>query len=188
MNLKEIAILLGEARAQIKHSEYVIIGSLSVLGLANSTDIPARMTMSNDVDCYPSGDPGRVFELPPTLGQESDFAREHGYYLDPVSPRLPTLPDGWESRLIEVKLDNGILLKCLEPNDAAISKYARGEVRDQEWIRAGLEASILSMATIKHRLQFTLFLDDGEERASKERVTSDEAWLTTRRAPAKPKR
>lgn len=105
-----------------------------------------------------------------------------------MSPNLPTLPDGWESRLIEVKLDNGILLKCLEPNDAAISKYARGEVRDQEWIRAGLEASILSMATIKYRLQFTLFLDDDEERATRERIAGDEAWLTMRRAPAKPKR
>ena len=188
MNLEDIATLLGEARKRINHSEYVIVGSLSVLGLSDSIPIPARMTMSNDVDCYPSGDPGRAIELHPTLGEESEFAREHGYYLDAVSPKLPTLPDGWEGRLIEVKLDNGVVLKCLEPNDAAISKYARGEVRDQEWIRAGLEASILSMATIKHRLKSTLFLDDEEELATRERVAGDEAWLTTRRPPDKPKR
>ncbi len=185
MNLEAIAVLLDEARKRIHHSEYVIVGSLSVIGLGDRVEIPARMTMSNDVDCYPSEDPVRAFDLTPALGPESEFARKFGYYLDAVSPKLPTLPDGWDDRLVEVKLDNGILLKCLDPNDAAVSKYARGEVRDEEWIRAGLEASILSMATIKQRLQSTFFLDDHEEQATKQRVASDEAWLGMQRTARK---
>lgn len=95
MNLDDIATLLGEARKRIDHSEYVIVGSLSVLGLGNSTRIPPRMTMSNDVDCYPSGDPGRAFELPPTLGQESDSLVSTGITWMPCRPICPRfLTDG----------------------------------------------------------------------------------------------
>ncbi|MBM3391107.1 MAG: hypothetical protein FJY34_03920 [Betaproteobacteria bacterium] len=34
-------------------------------------------------------------------------------------------------------LAGGIVAGFLDPNDAAVSKYARGEPRDREWIRAG---------------------------------------------------
>jgi hypothetical protein len=50
----------------------------------------------------------------------------------------------------------------LDPNDAAVSKYARGEPRDREWIRAGLEAGVLSRAIIESRLKETTFLDQQE--------------------------
>ncbi len=178
MNLDDIALLLEAARKQISHSEYVIVGSLSVMGLLRENSaIPERMLMSNDVDCYPVNDPGRAFELTGSLGQGSTFEREHGFYLDPVSPRLPTLPEDWRQRLIRVELDNGITIHCLDPDDAAISKYARGEKRDEEWIRAGIECSILSLATIRHRFSSTSFLDDREAAGARQRLAADEAWL-----------
>lgn len=188
MTLEDIKRLLVEARNQISHSEYVIIGSLSIIGLLpDDVEIPSRMLMSNDLDCYPEADPGRAFDLTASLGQGSAFELEHGYYLDPVSPKLPTLPDGWQSRLIRVELDDGIVIHCLEPNDAAISKYARGEKRDEEWIRAGLDSAILSLATIKHRFPTTSFLDDVERESAKQRLIADERWLANKRSQQRPR-
>ena len=178
MNLADIARILSLARDQIKHTDYVIVGSLSIVGLLqDSQRIPERMLMSNDIDCYPTNDPGRGFDLTQTLGEGSVFEREHGFYLDPVSPSLPTLPNGWEQRLVAVDLDNGIVIRCLDPHDAAISKYARGEPRDIEWIRSGLAAGIISMPMLTHLFAKTRFLDEDEARTARQKLASDEAWL-----------
>ena len=53
---------------------------------------------------------------------------------------LPTLPEGWQQRLVRLEFENGVTGWFLDPNDAAISKYVRAEPRDREWIRAGLDA------------------------------------------------
>ena len=91
----------------------------------------------------------------------------YGYYADAVSPMLPTLPQGWEARLIRVSFDSGVTAWFLETNDAAISKYVRGEPRDREWIRAGLGAKILSLPTIIYRLRETIMETEERLRANK---------------------
>jgi hypothetical protein len=166
MELSQLERLFAEARRLSGHAEYVVVGSLSALGIAQDGRVPPRMLMSIDVDCFTRRDPGRIFDLNEALGEGSPFEAEHGYYLDPVSPRLPTLPGQWEYRLIRVPLGEGLTVFFLEPNDAAVSKYARGEPRDREWIRAGLAAGLLSAPVIESRLRDTVFLNDAErERA-----------------------
>lgn len=169
MDLSHLRVLFARARALSGHKEFVVLGSLSVLGIVQrSSEIPARMLMSIDVDCYTRADPARIFELKEKLGEGSKFEEEHGYYLDPVPPELPTLPEQWEFRLIPVPLEEGIVLLFLDPNDAAVSKYARCDARDREWIRAGLKAGLLSGPIIESRFRQTSFLDDAErERAYK---------------------
>lgn len=132
MDLNKLEHLFGEAKKLNGDDEFVVIGSLSALGILPGGRVPARMLMSIDVDCYTRRDPGRVFELKRALGEGSAFEAEHGYFLDPVSPNLPTLPAQWEFRLVKVPLKNGVTVFFLDPNDAAISKYARGEPRDRE--------------------------------------------------------
>jgi hypothetical protein len=82
----------------------------------------------------------------------SAFEDEYGYYVDAASPDLPTLPDGWEDRFV-VHDFGDVRALFLELNDAAISKYARGEMRDRIWIQEGLKAKLLSMPTIEYRLR-----------------------------------
>jgi hypothetical protein len=78
------------------------------------------------------------------------------------------LPDGWQDRMSRVNVEDDLVIWFLDPNDAAISKYARGEPRDREWIRAGLAAGILAPAIIESRLKKTDFLDvDEQERANR---------------------
>ena len=173
MDLSNLERLFGEAKKLSGDDEFVVIGSLSALGVLPSGRVPARMLMSIDVDCYTRRDPGRVFELKHALGEGSAFEAAHGYFLDPVSPHLPTLPAQWEFRLIKVPLKNGVTVYFLDPNDAAISKYARGEPRDREWIQAGLAAGLLSAPVIESRLRDTVFLDDQERARARSAFAED---------------
>ena len=165
MNLDSLFGLLTEARKLCGHAKYVVIGSLSILGVADIMAIPADMTLSIDAGCYARNDPGRTLDLQMALGEGSDFHKAHGIYLDPVNPRLPTLPQGWEARLIKVAR-NGVVASFLEPHDAAVSKLARGEARDLRWVRAGVKANILAVTTVKLRMKDTTFLDEEEQRAA----------------------
>ena len=176
MTLSQLFKLFEQARQATGHSDYVVIGSLSVLGLSADAPVPDDMTMSNDIDAYTRLDPGRIFDLSQLLGEDSPFHAAHGYYLDPVSPRLPTLPDGWEHRMSVSEAD-GLRLWFLDPSDAAISKYARGEPRDQRWIRAGIASGLVSLPTVRSRLATTTFLDPSESAQARQRIDADTAWF-----------
>lgn len=182
MNRNDIDRLLVEAKRITNHPDFVIIGSLSVLGAVANP--PVSMTGSIDIDLYPKNDPGRASEIAKALGLGSAFESTYGYYADAVSPMLPTLPEGWEQRLIKVEFDSGVSAWFLEPNDAAISKYVRSESRDREWIRAGLEANILSLPTIEYRLRETIMETDERQRA-KQSIEEDRAWLAVNPTSAK---
>lgn len=171
VNLESLFRLLEAARALCGHREYVVVGSLSVLGLAQVTAIPADMTMSIDADCYTSTDPGRIFDLQAELGEGSSYHHSHGIYLDPVSPKLPTLPEGWEQRLIRIQ-QGEVTAAFLDPNDAAVSKLARGEPRDLRWVRAGLRVGIVSLAAVRLRMRNTPFLDAGEQQVALQALES----------------
>lgn len=176
MKLDDLFALFARARDLSGHRDYVIVGSLSILGLADESLVPPDMAMSNDIDGFTQADPGRIFDLDALLGAESPFHATHGYFLDPVSPDLPSLPDGWEGRLNKVERD-GVRLWFLDPNDAAVSKYARGEPRDQRWIRSGLSHGLVSLPIVAARVRQTLFLDGEEETRVRAAIDRDRAWL-----------
>ena len=165
MNAPALFDLLAAAKAECGHTEYVLVGSVSVLGMSDVSAIPAGMTMSIDADCYTLTDPPRVFDLQAKLGEGSAYHHLHGTCLNPVSPKLPTLPDGWQQRLIRVER-SGVTAHFLEPNDAAVSKLARAEPRDLRWVRAGVAAGLVSLPMVKLRMRTTNFLDAQEQAAA----------------------
>ena len=65
----------------------------------------------------------------------------------------------------------------LEPNDAAVSKYARAEPRDIRWIRAGLRADVVSSAMVHRRMRETTFLDTDEQQRARSLAQADRDWL-----------
>jgi hypothetical protein len=178
MRLEQLFALFVEARKLSKHSEFVVIGSNAILALAQHARIPQEMAMSIDVDSYLKADPARVFELKAALGENSAFHVGHGIYLDPVAPELPTLPEGWQPRMSALE-QAGVRIWFLDPNDTAISKYARGEKRDRRWIRAGLRAGLLSLPIILQRVSRTEFLDDEEQQRALKLIEQDRAWLAS---------
>ena len=183
MRRKDLQRLFARARELTGATDFVVLGSLAALGYTG--DVPPRMAMSVDVDAYIKDDPARVFDLAKPLGQGSAFEAEHGYYLDPISPAVATLPAGWEQRLVRIELEPEVVAWFLEPNDAAVSKYARMEPRDREWIRAGLSAGILTLEIIEKRVEATAFLDAREAGRARTALTEDRAWLQRRRRPGR---
>ncbi len=167
MRLASLLQLLCEARAASGHNEYVVIGSLSILGMEDVADIPEGMSMSIDVDAYTRRDPARIFDLQNALGENSPFHKDHGIYLDAVSPHLPTLPDGWQSRMRKIERD-GLIVWFLHPDDAAVSKLARLDENDVRWVRAGVAARLISPPMVKAHFAVTRFLDAEEESRARE--------------------
>lgn len=188
MNFTQVERLLTEIRDSEGLERFVVMGSLSVLGLVSPETIPQGMLVSNELDAYPEDDPEKRHQIARRFGQGTPFELEHGYYFDPISPALPTLPDGWKDRLIELRLSSGVRVKFLEPNDAAVSKYARGDPKDRAWIREGLAASILSGATIEYRFRTTPFIEQAEHDRSKSALSEDLDWLKKGRKSRRRKR
>jgi hypothetical protein len=182
VNRAHLFTLFEQAHRLTGHRDFVVIGSLSILGTDDEDDIPAEMSMSIDIDCYTKADPGRINDVRTALGEGSDFHRAHGYYLDPVSPSLPSLPDGWEDRMSFIEQD-GLRVWFLDPDDAAVSKYARSQANDRRWIRAGLLSGHVSLPKVRSRLASTLFLDEEEASRVKEQIDLDKAWFESIRQP-----
>jgi hypothetical protein len=175
---EDLARLFARARELCGETDYVVLGSLSILGYEG--EVPARMAASLDVDAYTKHAPARVFDLAGALGEGSPFELEHGFYLDPISPRVATLPAGWEERLARITLGPELAAWFLEPHDAAVSKYARMEPRDREWIRPGLEAGVLALPTLDARVGRTSFVDEHEEARARGALEEDRRWLRAR--------
>jgi hypothetical protein len=181
-----LARLLRAARQLTRHDDFVVIGSLSILGAHRAP--PAEMIGSVDVDLYPRRDPGRIDEIARHLGAGSDFHHRHGMFADPVSPDLASLPDGWEARLVPLPLGAKLVAWCLEPNDAAVSKYVRCAANDREWCRVGLAHGILSADLIRSRLRTTYNVEPGEIERARTALDEDAAAAkraNIRRAPEK---
>lgn len=166
MNREQLHALLTQAKAIVHHTDFVIVGSLSILGAV--VDPPRTMVMSIDVDTYLKNDPQRTHELAQALGQGSVFEDEFGYYLDPVSPSLPSFPEGWQERLIPLDFGD-VKAFFVQPDDVAVSKYMRGEERDLRWLLAGLKSGLLDMDTIERRIASAPALE-GELPAARKRM------------------
>lgn len=72
------------------HKDYVVIGSLSILGIDDEDDIPVDMSMSIDIDCYTKADPGCILDVKSALGEGSDFHKANGCQRSRVDCRRPS--------------------------------------------------------------------------------------------------
>ncbi|PHV08175.1 hypothetical protein CSQ96_05770 [Janthinobacterium sp. BJB412] len=161
MRRKQIRLALEAAAKLGPHTEFVIAGSLSVLGFIALP--PKMMSMSIDIDFFPLRDQTHVQEIAEVLGEDSAFHEVNGYYLDPITSDILVLPPGWMDRLVPLRLGS-VRAYFLDVNDTAISKYARSAENDFRWIDAGLEAGILDLDKIEARAQFGLEYPGDEDR------------------------
>lgn len=168
--------LFAQAYRLTGHRDYVVVGSLSILGVQDEDELPVEMSMSIDVDSYTKADPQRIYDAKAALGEGSDFHRTNGYFLDPVSPSLPSLPEGWEARMTCLEQGN-LRVWFLDPDDAAVSKYARSQPNDVRWIRAGILSGCISLPKVKSRIASTTFLDVDEEARVKRQLRADLEWF-----------
>ena len=134
MKRSDLEHLLRACRTVTGETEFVVIGSQSILG--RYPDATRELRQSMEVDIYPRYRPDLSSLIEGNLGRYSPFDETFGYYADGVSPDTATLPDGWEQRLISVTNENtgGAVGWCLEPHDLAFSKLAARREKDLSFV------------------------------------------------------
>ena len=90
------------------------------------------------------------------------FHDTFGYYAQGVDLNTSKLPKGWENRLVEIcnENTNGISGMCLEIHDLMISKLYAGRKKDMEFFKAAVNSGLLSIETLRERLNKTSMLDE----------------------------
>ena len=104
MKRSDLEHILRACKGVTGETEFVIIGSQSILG--PFPDAPLVLRESIEADVYPKRRPDLAPLLEGNLGELSLFHQTHGYFADGVSPETAALPPGWERRLVRVSNEN----------------------------------------------------------------------------------
>jgi hypothetical protein len=180
MRRQDLELATIAATAIIKQREVLIIGSQAILGSYGEGELPARATMSNEVDIASLNDDASetlADMIDGELGEWSDFDRDHGFYVQGVSVRTAYLPDGWEDRLVRVEPrghPDSIGL-CLEPHDLCAAKLARFDPKDCEFVEALIGAGLVAPSMIRSRLDRIT-----DDRFEPERKRMASRWIKAR--------
>ena len=154
----------------------MVVGSQSILGTWDESELPWRATMSAEVDMLPlSGvdEPGFANTIESIAGTQSDFAEKHGFYIDGVDSSTAKLPEGWRSRLVEVKAGSAIGM-CLDPHDLCISKLFANRDQDRDFAAALVQHGLIQPSLLFDRLGQT------EMPAAARKIAGDFiGWLAT---------
>jgi hypothetical protein len=157
MRREDLDFAIQTAAAVIGQDHVLVLGSQSILGSFHEDQLPQRATMSNEVDIAPLHDDANEMIanlLDVELGEWSDFDAEHGFYVQGVSVYTAYLPDGWASRVVEVRPrgDPACVGLCLEPHDLCAAKLARFDEKDREFVGELLAAGLVRANLICNRL------------------------------------
>lgn len=176
MNRSQFEHILRACKGTTSETEFVVIGSQSVLG--RFPDAPRVLRQSMEADVYPRHQPELAPLLTGNLGELSLFHQTHGYWVDGVSPTTAALPADWETRLVKVCNENtgGAVGWCLDPHDLAYSKRAARREKDLAFV-----AALLRHRMIRPSLVARLIADASDPPV---RSRLAEAWEICRRRAA----
>jgi hypothetical protein len=147
-----------------------IIGSQAIL--MSWPEAPLAMRISPEIDAYPDNAAlweereARDGEPPPEasehinalFGEGSTFHDTHGFYIDGVDQWTASLPQSWRARATVRRFDvDGRLVEAIapSPNDLIVSKLARLDEKDKEFIRAYHRERPLDVALIETLIEDT---------------------------------
>ena len=155
MKRSELEHILRASKSITGESEFVVIGSQSILGPI--PDAPRALRQSIEVDLYPRRKPELSAAIERSLGELSRFHQTYGYYADGVSPTTATLPDGWEERLLPLCNENtdGATGWCLEPHDLAYSKLAARRGKDLTFVTRLLHFRLVRPSRLRRLIEGT---------------------------------
>ncbi len=149
MKLKQLEHILRACGSIAGSREIIVIGSQALL--ASFPDAPDDLLRSMEVDCYPLDDPAKADLIDGSIGELSPFHEAFGYYAHGIGPETAALPAGWRRRVIRLETENtgGVTGLCLSPEDLAVSKLLAGREKDIEYVRAMLQARVVTEAGIR---------------------------------------
>ena len=168
MKRHELECALRAAGRVAREWEFFLIGSQAVHACCRRP--PAEVLLSQECDLYPKNRPETATLLDTRLGRGSRFAREHGFYVDVVTPKIASLAPGWDKRLTPFRV-GPITALCLEIHDLVVSKLAAGRLKDLEFVGALLRLELADRAIIRQRIrEFPLARDRARWRSRLESV------------------
>ena len=133
--------------------EIVVIGGQAIL--AQFPDAPAELLASQEADIYPRNHPDRAIAIDGNLGDGSFFHEAFGYYAHGVGPETARAPEGWEERLVAIRVETGRGAMatgwCLEVHDLVLSKCAAGRERDWEYAEIAVSSGLVDPAELLRR-------------------------------------
>jgi hypothetical protein len=143
------------AAAEVAHDdEIVVIGSQAIL--AAFPDAPPALLVSQDADVYPRNRPERATAVDGNLGDGSMFHETYGYFAHGVGPETPRAPEGWEARLVELRVEVGkgrfVTGWCMEPHDVVLSKCAAKRERDWDYAETAIRAGLVQTGELTRRV------------------------------------
>jgi hypothetical protein len=134
----------------------LVIGSQSILGSFDESQLPPEATVSREIDIGFFDDPRgkKADDVEGAIGEDSDFDRTFEFFVDGVDLDTATLPNGWWNRLVEVQGPgtNRAVGQCLEPHDCVASKLAAGREKDYVFAAALLDAGLVHADVLIERI------------------------------------
>lgn len=160
MNRAQLEHIIRASCAIADDDEMIIIGSQAVL--AQFPDAPAELLVSMEADVCPKNRPERAELIEGSIGELSMFHETFGYYADGVGNPFPTLPSGWQSRLIPVRGPGtgGKTGWGLEIHDLLIAKLIAHREKDLEFSRTALKHGLAERDVLRARLEQTDVSDE----------------------------
>ncbi len=164
MKRVDLEHILRASKALTGETEFIVIGSQSILG--RYPDAPRELRQSMEADLYPRFRPDLAALIEGSLGELSTFEQTHGFLADGVGPETAVLPAGWEKRLIRLENSNtdGAIGWCLDPVDLAFSKLAARRAKDLDFVRAMLRLKLI------RRSALVALIDDVEQSNLREQL------------------
>lgn len=180
MNKDQFLLLIRRATEAVGQPEVYVIGSQAIHAVISADRLPAVISFSREADMFPVHDDSlkiAAAQLEALTGVGSELDIAEGIYVDTVDRETATLPDGWESRVIRVRAPGeppawGL---CPEPNDLCISKLARAEEKDLEFVTAIVDLGLANTRTLRGRLGHT-----GLAAPKRHRIKDYLDWLDSR--------
>ena len=130
--------------------EIVVIGGQAIL--AGYPDAPPELLASQEADVYPRNHPDRASAIDGNLGDGSFFHEAFGYYAHGVGPETAKAPEGWEERLVAIRVETGrggvVTGWCLEAHDLVLAKCAASRERDWQYAETAVAAGVVSLAEL----------------------------------------
>jgi hypothetical protein len=149
----------------IEHPEVIIVGSQAILGTFHEEELPAKATMSTEIDILPIADDNaetaRLADLiEGVAGEFSPFEELHGFRIDGVDLDTAFLPHEWRERLVKVENENTagpageprFTGWCLEKHDLCVAKLCALREKDRNFVAALLDAHLVDGSIIHRRL------------------------------------
>lgn len=147
MKIEAMLHTIKAASAVSQCKTFLVIGSQAILGHCQDQELEFSFNESSEIDLVPVPDNALLSDLiDGTLGENSPFHYNFGYYVHGVGMKTAVFPDGWEQRLknLELNFENeSIMVYFPSPEDIALAKYAAGREKDRRFIKKMVQEGFL---------------------------------------------